>query len=297
MDVAGEAPVAAVAVTAGDFGATGLRVGRIGLGAGPLGDPALDERDVDRLIGTALDLGIDLIDTARSYGVSEDRLGRHLEGRRERVVLSTKVGYDMPGVADWTGPCIDAGVDAALRRLRTDRIDIVHLHSCPVETLQRGDVIDALDRARVAGKIRVAAYSGDNAALDHAVATGVFGSIQCSLSVCDQAALESAVPRARDVGLGVIAKRPLANVAWRAPDSPYAERWRALALDLGELSAHELAVRFAAFSTGAHAILIGTRSADHLRDNVTAVAAGPLPAAVVEQVRAAWRRHAWPGWI
>jgi aryl-alcohol dehydrogenase-like predicted oxidoreductase len=290
--------VAPALIDFGDaFGATGLRVGRLGLGAGPIGDHAVDEHEVDRLIGTALDLGIDLIDTARSYGICEERLGRHLDGRRNRVVLSTKIGYGIPGFTDWTGPCIEAGIDAALRLLRTDRIDIVHLHSCPVETLRRDDIVDALHRARSAGKLLVAAYSGDNEALDHAIASGAFGSIQCSLSVCDQAALELAVPRAHAAGLGIIAKRPLANFAWSVPDSPYAARWHALALDLGELSAHELALRFTLFSTGAHTSIIGTRSAEHLRANAALAARGPLPASSVQHIRAAWQRHRWPGWI
>jgi aryl-alcohol dehydrogenase-like predicted oxidoreductase len=281
-----------------ELGTTGLRAGRIGLGAGPLGLDELDERDVDRLIGTALELGIDLIDTARSYGSSEERLGRHLEGRRDRVVLSTKIGYDIPGTADWTAPCIEAGVDRALRVLRTDRIDLVHLHSCPREILERGDVIAALDRARAAGKLRVAAYSGDNDALAYAIASGAFGSIQCSLSVCDQAAIEL-VPRAREAGLGVIAKRPLANAPWQSPDSPYADRWAVLGreLDLGDHAPHELALRFAVFSTGAHVSLIGTRSPAHLREAVLAAARGPLPDALVTQLRDAWHRHRWPGVI
>ena len=282
-----------------ELGTTGLRAGRIGLGAGPLGLDELDERDADRLIGTALDLGIDLVDTARSYGCSEERLGRHLEGRRDRVVLSTKVGYDVPGTTDWTGPCIEAGVDRALRVLRTDRIDIVHLHSCSLEILERGEVIVALERARAAGKVRVAAYSGDNEALAYAVACGAFGAIQCSLSLCDQAATERAVPAAREAGLGVIAKRPLANAPWRGSDSPYAERWAVLAreVDAGELGPHELALRFAVFSMGADVSLIGTRSSEHLRETVQVAARGPLPDTVVTQLRAAWCRHRWPGVI
>jgi len=278
------------------LGATGLEVGPIGLGAGQLGDDRLAEADAARLLDAALELGVTLIDTARSYGTSEPRLGRLLAGRRARVVLSTKVGYDIAGHADWTGPCVAAGIDRALGELRTDRIDLVHLHSCPREVLVRGEVIDALLRARDAGKLRVAAYSGDNDALAHAATCGAFGSLQCSLSICDQWALEHVVAEARAAGLGVIAKRALANAAWCAPESPYAERWRLLALEL-ELPPHEAAVRFAAHSTGAHAILVGTRSPEHVAAAVEAAARGPLPAATVEAIRTAYRRFGWPGVI
>ena len=65
---------------------------------------------------------------------------------RSEFVLSTKVGYGVPGISDWTCDCIVAGVDAARDRLRTDVIDIVHLHSCPLATLQNEDVVRALLR-------------------------------------------------------------------------------------------------------------------------------------------------------
>jgi len=110
-------------------------VSRLGLGTGSLGDPAQSDAEVDRLLGTALDLGITLFDTARSYGLSEERLGRFLRGRRDGVVLSTKVGYGVDGVPDWTPECIRKGIDRALGLLQTGVIDLVHLHSCPQGTL------------------------------------------------------------------------------------------------------------------------------------------------------------------
>ncbi|MBC7976941.1 MAG: aldo/keto reductase, partial [Myxococcales bacterium] len=170
------------------FGRTGLSVSALGLGAGEIGDAALDERDVETLLRTAVDCGVTLFDTARSYGESEARIGRFLAPVRDQVVLSTKIGYGVEGVADWTGECIRRGVDQALARMATDRIEIVHLHSCPIEILERGEVIAALHEARAAGKLRCAAYSGDNEALAWAAASGHFDSLQMSFSVCDQRA-------------------------------------------------------------------------------------------------------------
>src|SRR5579884_3817291 len=158
---------------------TDLWVFPVGLGAGQLESAP----DVDRLLGTAIDLGVNVIDSARSYGASEELLGRHLFGRRDRVILSTKIGYGIAGVPDWTAPCITAGVDEALARLRTDRIDVVHLHSCPREVLERGEVVEALLAARRAGKVRLCAYSGDGAALEYAIDCGAFDAIQCSLGI------------------------------------------------------------------------------------------------------------------
>src|ERR1700694_3817438 len=79
------------------LGQTGLSVSVLGLGAGRIGEPATSDADVDRLVGGALEAGVTLIDTARSYGLSEERLGRALAGRRERVVLSTEGGCGASG--------------------------------------------------------------------------------------------------------------------------------------------------------------------------------------------------------
>lgn len=173
------------------FGNTGLTVPTLGFGAGGVGDPALSERDAETLLNSVLDLGIGLIDTARSYGTSEERIGRHLARRRGEFVLSTKVGYSVPGFEDWTAACVSAGVDLALQNLRTDVIDVVHLHSCPRATLERSGVAEALGRAVETGKVRVAAYSGDGDPLDFAVASGSFGSVQTSVNVVDQRAIET----------------------------------------------------------------------------------------------------------
>jgi aryl-alcohol dehydrogenase-like predicted oxidoreductase len=203
------------------FGATGLAVSELGLGAGPLGDPSvLDDAAAERLVHAALELGITLIDTAPSYGRSEQRIGHALRGRRDRVVLSTKLGYGVPGVPDWTGPCITAGIELALERLATTWLDIAHFHSCPLDVLQRSDILDALAAAQRSGKVRVAAYSGDNAPLLWAIESGLFGGVQCSVNVADQRALDRALPLAAARGLGVLAKRPLANGAWREPVRP-----------------------------------------------------------------------------
>jgi aryl-alcohol dehydrogenase-like predicted oxidoreductase len=277
------------------FGATGLSVSAIGLGAGRIGGPETSDADVDRLLGGALDAGVTLIDTARSYGLSEERLGRVLSGRRERVVLSTKVGYGVPGVADWTDRCITAGVDAALARLRTDRLDLVHLHSCELAVLERTGVAESLGRAVEAGKVRVAAYSGEGEALLWAVRSGLFSGVQCSVSVLDQAVLDGAVPEAQARGIGVLGKRSLGNAPWRfdarPPEPDVAEGWdrfRALRPQAGGLRWPALFTRFAAFAPGVSAILVGTASLTHLQETVAAVERGPLDPAQLASLRGAF---------
>jgi aryl-alcohol dehydrogenase-like predicted oxidoreductase len=284
------------------FGSASLLVPALGFGAGGIGDPALQDADVRRLLHGVVDLGVTLIDTARSYGLSEERIGDILRERRQEILLSTKVGYGIEGYDDWTGPCVAAGVDAALRRLQTDVVDIVHLHSCPRETLERGDVVEALEAAVSAGKARVAAYSGDDEALEWAAASGRFGGLQASVNLFDQRALQMRPPANRGRRPGLIAKRALGNAPWRFENRPvgdeaeeYWQRWRAMALPRFDLPWAELALRFVVSQPCVDVALVGSRSLEHMRGHVEAIAKGPLPAEVVTAIREAYCRHGG-GW-
>jgi aryl-alcohol dehydrogenase-like predicted oxidoreductase len=263
----------------------------LGLGAAQLGDEAVSEAQASHLLNTALDLGMTLIDTARGYGQSEARIGRHLAHRRSEYTLSTKVGYGIEGQADWTPAIIEAGVDAALNLMRTDHIDIVHLHSCPIGTLQHSGVVEALVRLREKGKMGVAAYSGDNAELAWAVASGAFGGIECSINLFDQANLP-AIAAAHAKGLGAIAKRTLGNAPWRFAQQPvghycetYWQRMQALAYDTTGLPWDELALRFCLGLPEITCAIVGTSSEANLRHNVKLAERGPLPPATMVAVR------------
>jgi len=283
------------------YGNTGLMVSVLGLGAMQIGDTRLEESEVASLLNAALDAGITLIDTARSYGRSEERIGRHLASRREEFILSTKLGYGIDGYEDWTGPCITAGIDHALRILRTDRIDIAHLHSCARTTLERGDVIDALEKARHEGKVRAIAYSGDNEDLAYAAGTGRFDGYMASLNIFDQRVIDDVLPHI--AGLGFIAKRPAANHPWRFHDRPvgdYSEqywmRWRAMQLNNHGRDWGELAIRFAITPPLVSSAIIGTGNLKHLKQNVAWTESGLLNAHQFEEFRAAFRQHDH-GWI
>ena len=285
------------------FGATGLAVPLVGLGAGSVGDDSLDDSEAARLLQGALDLGLSFVDTAPGYGLSEERIGRHLSSRRSSFVLSTKLGYGVSGVPDWTPECIARGVDQALSRLRTDALDVAHLHSCPLETLFSSGVLEALLDAVRAGKVRVAAYSGENEALAWAVSSGAFGSVQCSVNVCDQRSL--ALLSSHD--LGVVAKRPLANAPWNpaaahpadAAAAAYRSRWAALRLDDLGLPPAELAIRFAAFAPGVSTAIVGSRRLEHLAELKALVAKGPLPPDILEEITTHFTTvgETWPGMI
>jgi aryl-alcohol dehydrogenase-like predicted oxidoreductase len=289
------------------FGSTGLEVPVLGFGAMQAGDPGLAEADAARLLNHALDLGLTLIDTARAYGLSEERIGRHLAGRRDEFVLSTKVGYGIGGIPDWTHDCVVAGVDAARDRLRTDVIDIVHLHSCGIGILEAGGVVEALERCAAAGKLRVVAYSGDAAALRYAIGCGAFGGVQASVNLCDQQALRP-LAEARACGLGTIAKRPLAGRPWQAGASPmdpvhaeYGRRFAALRAEPG-IEADDwdhVSLRLAAYEPGVDCVIVGGTRVDHLERNLAAVAAGPLDASLQAAIHGAFGRVGahWQGQV
>jgi aryl-alcohol dehydrogenase-like predicted oxidoreductase len=267
-----------------------------------LGDPAVSDADAERLLRRALELGAGLIDTARSYGRSEERIGRFLGPHRDRFILSTKLGYGVEGVPDWTGEAVTRGVEEARARLRTDVIDIVHLHSCDLATLQAGEVVEALAEAVDRGFVRLAAYSGENEALAHAVGTGAFPVVQASVNVCDQAALAGPLARAAAASVGILAKRPLATAPWRSrgTEPVYAARFRVISAEAGPVEDWaDAALRFAAFAPGVSACLVGTRRVEALESAARSIAKGPLPGELLGRLAGAFERHGegWGGLI
>lgn len=283
-----------------NFGKQDFQVSALGYGAGHIGSPDLDENDVARLLNTLADWGVTLFDTAPGYDQSERRLGKALKHRREDCIYSTKLGYGVTGVPDWTAACIVQGVDQALRRLQTDYLDIAHLHSCPLATLEQGDVTEALKAQVKAGKVRVAAYSGENEALAYALQSGDFGSVQCSVNLTDQHSLHTLLPHTKALPMGVIAKRPLANAFWRFTHQPrgdyseaYWKRWQDMGLSL-EMPMAELALRFSAFAPFVHSAIVGSTNLHHLYQHVESLSKGPLPAEILSQLHQAFS-PAWHG--
>ncbi len=197
-------------------------------------------------------------------------------------------------------------MELALRKLRTDVVDIVFLHSCSLAVLERGEVVEALLACCDAGKVRVAGYSGENAELEWAVDSGVFGALQTSVNLVDQHSLREVLPRARAHGMGIVAKRPLANAVWRHRSRPtgaygetYWERINAMGIKPQADDWSGTALRFSAFSPGVSTAIVGTASGVHLRAAADALARGPLPDPERGRWEAAFAPYAdrWPGQV
>jgi aryl-alcohol dehydrogenase-like predicted oxidoreductase len=265
---------------------------RLALGCGGLG--ALPESEGLALVRRALELGVNVFDTARSYGESEARLGRWLEGTA--VTRSTKGGYGVEPVPEWTGEAISAGIERARRTLRVPCVDVFFLHSCPLEVLERPGLVEALVRARERGLIGAAGYSGDGEPLAWAVEHGAFQVVQASFSVFDQANGPT-LRRARAAGLTVFAKRPLAGAVWsRVPTDDatraYRRRFEAMAVE-PSLPWDEVATRFVAHAPEVDVVLLGTTRPERLAQAFGLAAKGPLPADLDRLVRAAFS-GGWP---
>lgn len=285
-----------------ELGKTGLKVSAIGFGAGEIGDYSISDSEVDKLLNAALDLGINLIDTARGYYASEERIGRFLSHRRNEFILSTKVGYGIEGYNDWTYEIILAGIDEALRVMKTDYIDIVHLHSCDINVLKKGEVTEALLKAKQMGKIRVAAYSGENDALEYAINSDKFDSIMTSVNICDQYSLNNLIPMAKQKHLGVIAKRPIANAPWRFVERPvgnYAEeywlRWKEMNLPESE-NWLDTFLRFSIYADGVDSAIIGSTNVNHLQTDIQIIEKGPLNPALTNYIKTSFNEY-WMGLI
>jgi aryl-alcohol dehydrogenase-like predicted oxidoreductase len=280
-----------------DFGKTDLNITRFGFGAGQIGEASIPAKQVNKILNIALDYGINLIDTARGYGLSEERIGKFLKHRRDEFILSTKVGYDISGYKNWTYDIIIAGIENALRLMKTDYLDIVHLHSCDLNILKSGEVIEALEKSKEHGKVRFIAYSGENDELDYAVKSNRFDSIQTSVNICDQRDIDTIILQAKQDGMGIIAKRPLANAPWRFKECPvgdYAEeywkRWRSMNMDF-DLPCEEIALRFTAFSTNIDTCIVGTTNENHLRNNIQIIEKGPLPEEIVTEIKDTFKKN------
>ncbi|MEX0886585.1 MAG: aldo/keto reductase [Phycisphaeraceae bacterium] len=303
------------------LGKTSLDVTRLGFGAANVGYLGVERDKVERIVNTLLDAGVNLIDTAECYPGSEELLGHSVAHRRDEFVLMTKAGHrtdELVGDA-WSPELITQSVDQSLRRLRTNSLDIVLLHSCSLQVLEQGDALGALVKARDAGKARFIGYSGDNEAAAYAAGLDDVDVIEMSVNIVDQHNIDTVLPLCQQRELGVVAKRPLANACWKELSlqpgmySQYAEvytqRLAAMGLkpeDLGfqghaEIEWPEIALRFTVSHAGIHSAIVGTTSLTNARANLAALAKGPLADDVVQQIRAAFASaqqevgQAWPG--
>ena len=286
------------------FGKTGLEVTRLGLGLAEFlrHEVGAGVDEARRVLNNALDGGINFLDTAACYGNTEELIGATVSHRRSEYVLATKAGHaveDAPGGA-WTALTIEHSIDRSLKRLKTDYVDIVQLHSCGLDVLARGEVIEALVKAKDAGKMRFMGFSGDNEAARWAVDSGMFATLQTSLNLVEQGAYPDLLRAAEAQGAGVIVKRPVANGAWGKSSSPYQyadEYFRRAQLfaEEGPIPGEPddpilFAMGFVFAHPEVHTAIIGTHNPSHVLSNIELMDRLPISQEAVDELHRRFER-------
>ncbi|HEX8076182.1 MAG TPA: aldo/keto reductase [Chthoniobacterales bacterium] len=291
------------------LGQTDMQVSVLGFGGAEIGFEGTSEETVATLLKGALDAGLNVIDTAECYEGSEELIGKTIADRRADYYLFTKCGHPRgPGSEDWSAPSLLDSIERSLRRLRTDRVDLVQLHSCSESVLRKGDAIAALQLAREKGYARYIGYSGDGHAARYAVDCGAFDTLQTSVNIADQEAIALVLPAAREKEMGVIAKRPIANVAWKENHKPissyhhaYWDRLNKLRYDfirhlpLQESIAH--ALRFTLSVPGVHTAIVGTTKPERWQENASWIKERLLSEAEFAAIRERWEEIAPASWV
>ena len=279
----------------------------LGFGGAEIGYENVPFDQVERLLHAALDAGLNLIDTAECYPGSEEMIGRAVSGRRGDFYLFTKCGHasglDLP---DWHPRMLEQQIDRSLQRLRVDCVDLVQLHSCSRDLLEAGEVVGVLQRAREAGKTRFIGYSGDAAAAVYAIESGAFDTLQTSVNIADQEAIELTLPAAARRHMGVIAKRPIANAAWKTGAKPanlyHHEYWRRLEILKYDFLRQETeravstALRFTLAQPGVATAIVGTTRPERWAANARLLAGDPLADGEIRAIRDRWRAAAAGDW-
>jgi aryl-alcohol dehydrogenase-like predicted oxidoreductase len=292
------------------LGKTDMDGSVLGFGGSEIGYEQTASETVADLLNSALDAGLNVIDTAECYRGSEETIGKAVSHRRSEFFLFTKCGHPhgMESAANWSRDSILQSIERSLQRLKTDEIDIVQLHSCSESELRKGEAIAALQTAREKGYTRYIGYSGDSRAAHYAAECGAFDTLQTSISIADQEAIELTLPLAREKQMGVIAKRPIANVAWKTGHRPmdsyhheYWERLRKLNYDFLQSFDQEktiaIALRFTLSVPGVHTAIVGTTKPERWQENARLLEAGPLNETEFQAIRHRWEEVAPRIWI
>ena len=301
-----------MAITTRTLGRTGADVTILSYGAmelrGQPRGPEIADEDADRLLNSVLDGGINLIDTSPDYGRSEELIGTYLGHRRDEFFLASKCGCPLNPPADATPPYahdytpgnVRADVEQSLRRLRTDRLDLVQVHMSPSRaTLAENHTVETLQELQAEGKIRFIGMSGILPNLPDHLAMGVFDVFQIPYSAV-QRDHEELITEAADAGAGTFIRGGAARGAasedknWQVgPLSQQAglgqRNWEtsgiaSLVREAG-LTSMEFVLRFTLSHPGLSTTIVGTANPAHLAGNIAVAEQGPLPADLYDEAK------------
>jgi len=284
------------------LGRTGLEVTRLGYGSMGLRGPrtwgvrVVSEEAADLFLNAVLDAGINFIDTSPDYGVSEERIGKYISSRRSEFCLATKCGCAYTQHEDhieidhiWKKEVVERNIETSLKRLQTDRIDLLQFHGGDADTLQREGLIDLLIDFKSQGAIRFVGVSSSLPHLPGMIDLDVFDTFQIPYS-CLAPQHHDLITQAAESGAGIIIR---GGVAQGGPDAEIQrpalnDVWSQATLDdvLPEgMSRAELILRYTLSHPHCHTTIVGTCNQAHLGENLAAAEAGPLPEELYAEVR------------
>jgi aryl-alcohol dehydrogenase-like predicted oxidoreductase len=294
------------------LGRTGSDVTILGYGAmelrGQPRGPEITDEDAGRLLNAVLDGGINLIDTSPDYGRSEELIGTYLGHRRDEYFLASKCGCPIETPADAPPPYphdyskqnVRAAVERSLRRLRTDRLDLVQVHMSPsVATLEENGTIEELNDLRAEGKVRFIGMSGILPNLPGQIAMNVFDAFQIPYSAV-QRDHENLITEAVDKGAGTLirggAARGAASEEKNWSNGPLTQEpglgqrnWETSGVEdlINEagIGRQEFILRFTLSHPGLSTTIVGTANPAHLASNIAVAERGPLPADLYEEAK------------
>jgi aryl-alcohol dehydrogenase-like predicted oxidoreductase len=283
------------------LGRTGLEVTQLGYGSMGLRGPktwgvrVVNEAAADEFLNVVLDAGINFIDTAPDYGISEERIGRYISSRRNEFYLATKCGCLYTQHDDhleinhvWKREVVERNIETSLMRLQTDCVDVLQFHGGDAETLQRAGLIDVLEEFRDQGMVKSIGISSSLPHLPALIDLGVFDTFQIPYS-CLAPQHHDLITRAAQTGAGIIIR---GGIAQGGPDAEIQrpalnDVWDRAELDEllpNSMTRAELILRYTLAHPHCHTTIVGTCNSIHLAENVAAAKKGPLPSDLYREV-------------
>jgi L-galactose dehydrogenase len=290
-----------------ELGKTGSRVSIIGFGASPLGDEfgATDPKEGERAIHCAIERGINYFDVAPYYGrtLAETRLGEALRGRRDEVMLATKMGRYDARRFDFSAERVAQSVEESLSRLQTDYIDVLQIHD--IEYGFKAQIIHetlpAMFELKEAGKVRFVGITGYPLTMLRDVAEVVDVDTiltYCRYNLMDRSMDDILTPLARQKGIGLINASPLHMRVLTEKGAPDWHPAPKRILEVGRQVAKycfsqgvdiaDMAMQFVLQHEAVATTLVGMSKVEHVDRNVRSVGVTPNPellAIVAEMIR------------
>ncbi len=274
------------------LGRTGLEVTQLGFGTALHLRPEdnFGDAEAETMLHAVLDAGINFIDTAPDYGESEERIGRFISHRREEYYLATKCGCNIdadgapqePGHV-WTADRVRRNVDESLARMKTDYVDLLQMHNPSVEEVEAGKLVEVLEEIKESGMARFIGVSSTTPHLMSFAQTGAFDAFQVPYSALERTH-ERMIQQVADGNAGMIVRGGLAQ---GGRNQARWDMWERAGLNevAGDMNRYEFVLRFTLTHPACQTTIVGTTHGDHLRANIAAALAGPLPQAVYDEAK------------